>query len=46
MGAALPGGIGMCEIEFELEHFRDLFVIGKLFAMIGSQGMNLVCYRK
>jgi len=46
IGAALPSCIGMCEIEFELEHFSDLLVIGKLFAMIRSQGMNLVCHRK
>ena len=46
IGAALPGSIRMSKVEFELEQFSDLFVISKLFAVIGSQGMNLVCHRK
>ena len=29
MGAAFPSGIGMSEIEFELERFRDEFVLGE-----------------
>ena len=32
----LPSGIGMCEIEFELQCFSDEFVICKLLAMIRS----------
>src|ERR671919_819818 len=46
IGAAFPGSIGMSEEVFELEQLSNLFMIGELFAMIGSQGMNLVLDRK
>ena len=46
IGAAFPGGIGMCEIEFKLEQLSDLFMIGKLFAVIGSQRTNFALHGK
>src|SRR5512147_316106 len=46
IGAAFPGSIGMREEVFELEQLSNLLMIGKLFAMIGGQGMNLVLDRK
>ena len=36
----------MSKIEFELECFSDEFVVCKLFAMIGGQGMYLVLDRQ
>ena len=42
VGTALPGCIGVCEVELEMEKLSDLFVVCELFAMIGSQGMDLV----
>ena len=42
VGTALPGRIGMCEVELEMEKLSDLFVVCELFAVIGSQGMDLV----
>jgi hypothetical protein len=35
----------MCEIEVELECFRDEFVLGKLPAVIGSEGVHFVLDR-
>src|SRR5919108_2876056 len=46
IGTTFPGSIGMSEVVFELEQLSDLFMIGKLLAMIGGQGMNLVPDRK
>src|SRR6266508_3109846 len=42
IGAAFPSGIRMGEIELELESFSDLFMLGKLLAMIGSHSVDLV----
>jgi hypothetical protein len=46
IGTPFPGSRGMSEVVFELEQLSDLFMIGKLLAMIGSQGMDLVSDRK
>ena len=45
MGAAFPGRIGMRKVVFELEQLSDLFMISKLLAMLGSQGINFVLDR-
>ena len=46
IGATFPGCIGMSEIVFKLEQLGNLFMIGKLLAMIGGQGMSFVPNRK
>ena len=39
---ALPSGIGMRKEELEFKGLGNVFVFSKLFAVIGSQGMDLV----
>jgi len=45
IGAAFPGSIGMCEVKFEFKYLSDLFVVSKLFTMIGSQGLHFILDR-
>src|SRR5919106_6827771 len=46
IGAALPRRIGMGEVELELKCLSNLLMIGELLAVIGSQGVHLVCDRQ
>ena len=40
VGAAFPGGVRMGEVEVQLERGGDPLMLGKLFAIIGGQGMS------
>ena len=46
IGAALPCGIGMREVKLQFKHLSDLFVVSKLFTMIGSQGVRFMLDRQ
>ena len=42
VGAALPGCIGMREIEFSIQLFADGFVPGEFFAVVRSNGEHMI----
>ena len=42
VGAALPGGIGMREIEFSIQLLADGFVSGEFFTIVRSDGEHLI----
>jgi len=46
VGAAFPRGIGMGEEEVRVEFHRDPLVLGKLLAVVGCQGMDVVSKRR
>ena len=35
----------MCEVKFEFKYLSDLFVVSKLFTVIGSQGPHFILDR-
>lgn len=39
--AFLPGGIRVCEEDFSVQHFCDVFVFGELGSVVGGDGADV-----